>query len=99
MAKYNLTKGDHVVAKKWSGEEILGLFEYTYSDGSHCIFDVKTNKRFNTKRKDVREVTEEEEKEIKKILKEKKDYLKNAKIEDTPKEEENEELNIALAES
>ena len=77
MAKLTLVKGDHIVAKKWSGEEFIGIFEYGYQDGSHCVVEVSTNKRFNVKAKDVvRYTNEDEEKEIKKIIKERKIILK-----------------------
>lgn len=76
MGKLILVRGDHVVAKKWSGEEFLGVYEYGYLDGSHCIFAVGSNRRFNAKPNDVRLPTEEEEKEIKRIVNENKVKLK-----------------------
>ena len=96
MGKLILVKGDHVVAKKWSGEEFLGVFEYSYLDGSHCIFEVKSNRRFNAKPNDVRLPTDEEEKEIKRLIKDKKIKLKEPLT--TVKETaNNEELEMALA--
>lgn len=95
MAKLNLVKGDHVVAKKWSGEEFLGLYEYNYLDGSHCIFELGSHKRFNAKPKDVRLPSEDEEKEIKRLIKENKAYLKALK--EPQKETPNEELEMALS--
>ena len=84
MAKLTLVKGDHIVAKKWSGEEFIGIFEYGYQDGSHCVVEVSTNKRFNVKAKDVvRYTNEDEEKEIKRIIKERKIVLKETPNNDT----------------
>lgn len=95
MGKVILVKGDHVVAKKWSGEEFLGVYEYRYLDGSHCIFEVKSNRRFNAKPNDVRYPTDEEEKEIKRIIKDKKIKLKEPSP--TVNTTANEELEMALA--
>lgn len=72
MAKTEFSKGTCVRAKKWSGEEFFGVFEYTYEDGSHCVLDVSTTKRFNVKKDDLTLANEEEEKDIKKLMKEKK---------------------------
>jgi hypothetical protein len=96
MGKLILVKGDHVVAKKWSGEEFLGVYEYQYLDGSHCIFEVKSNRRFNAKPNDVRIPSNEEENEITRIIKEKKAILKSppTTVNTTVN---NEELEMALA--
>ena len=91
MGKTIFIKGDHVVAKNWSGEEFLGIYDYGYTDGQHCVMNVKTNRRFCCKPKDVRNATNDEENEIKKILKEKKAQVKKETL------EESEELEVALA--
>ena len=98
MAKETYVNGNHVVAKKWnaSSEEFLGIYEYDYSDGSHCVMEIKTNRRYNIKPKDVRNPTNEEEEEIKNLLKERKAILKEMKKEITEKKN-NEELDMALA--
>ncbi len=95
MAKVILTKGDCVVAKKWSGEEFLGIFEYSYLDGSHCVVDVKTNKRFNVKKNDIKLANEDEEKAIKKFVKENKVKVRE-NTETATKENTEDELEEAL---
>lgn len=92
MAKTILVKGDYVVAKKWSGEEFLGVYEYHYEDGEHCIMDVKTHKRFCAHKGDVKLANEEQEKNIKQMIKENKLIIKKM----MQQEEEN-ELEDALA--
>ena len=72
MAKTEFSKGACVRAKKWSGEEFFGVLEYTYDDGSHCVLEVSTAKRFNVKKDDLTLANEEEEKDIKKVMKENK---------------------------
>jgi hypothetical protein len=96
MAKVNLVKGDHIVAKKWSGEEFLGVYEYSYQDGSHCVIEVATNKRFNVKHKDFRMANEDEEKEIKKLVKENKTKIRE-NVEVATKGTQESELEDALA--
>lgn len=105
MAKINFSKGDCVKGKKWSGAEIKGIYEYAYDDGSHCVLEVSSGKRFNVKEKELQMADEEEAKELKKLQKEK--HLKLHDKADavstsknlSPKKEENksEELDIALA--
>lgn len=70
MAKTVFSKGDSVNAKKWSGTSFLGIYEHMYDDGSHCVLDVVSGKSFNVHPTDVKEATEEEAKEIKRIAKE-----------------------------
>lgn len=70
MAKTVFSKGDSVNAKKWSGTSFLGIYEHMYDDGSHCVVDVTTGKRFNVHPDDVKMASEEEAKEIKKLSKE-----------------------------
>jgi hypothetical protein len=97
MAREIYVKGNHVVAKKWyAHDEFLGIYEYGYQDGSHCVREIKTNKRFNVKPKDIRNPTNEEEEEIKKLLKKRKVLLKEMKKEVT-EEKNSEELEMALA--
>ena len=67
MAKTNISKGDCVKGKKWSGAEIIGVYEYAYDDGSHCVLDVTNGKRFNIKPKDLELASEDEAKDIKKM--------------------------------
>lgn len=70
MAKTVFSKGDSVNAKKWSGTSFLGIYEHMYDDGSHCVVDATTGKRFNVHPDDVKMASEEEAKEIKKLSKE-----------------------------
>lgn len=72
MANTILVKGDYVVAKKWNGEEIIGILDYTYTDGEHCVIDAKTKQRFCSHKNDVRLANEFEQNEIKKLTKEQK---------------------------
>ena len=72
MAKSLFSKGACVKAKKWSGQEFFGVLEYTYDDGSHCVLEVATSKRFNVKANDIELADEEAEKDIKKLMKENK---------------------------
>lgn len=96
MAKIKFTKGDCVTAKKWNGEEFIGLYEFTYDDGEHCIIDVKTNKRFCSHNKDVKLASDSEAKEIKQLAKENKTKpMEN--ISTTTETIDNEELEEALA--
>ena len=88
------TSGDYVLAKNWSGHKFIGLYEYTYTDGEHCIIDAKTNKRFCAHKHDVWHADEEQVKEIKKLVKENKISLKK---EETSGQEEQSELEDALA--
>jgi len=82
-----LQKGDYVAAKKLNGEEVLGIYEYMYTDGSRCVLDVKNNKRINANHSDVRAATEDEANTIKKLVKilnliDKTKDKKETKIED-----------------
>jgi hypothetical protein len=70
MAKTVFSKGDAVNAKKWSGTSFLGIYEQTYDDGSHCVVEVTSGKRFNVHLEDVKMASEEDAKEIKKLSKE-----------------------------
>jgi hypothetical protein len=89
--KINFIKGDCVSAKKWSGEEFLGIFEYTYDDGSYCVMDASNNRHFNVLKGCIKHATEEQEKTIRVLVKE-----RNVKI-TTPKTEvNNAELEYAL---
>ena len=77
MAKSLFSRGACVRAKKWSGQEFFGVLEYTYDDGSHCVLEVATAKKFNVKKDDLTLANEEEEKDIKKLMKENKLKLGN----------------------
>ena len=68
-------KGDYVSAKNWSGEHLLGIYEYQYLDGEHCITNAKNGRKFCAHHHDVRMATEEQVKEIKKLMKENKDPI------------------------
>lgn len=72
MAKTVISKGACVKAKKWSGDEFFGVLEYTYDDGSHCVLEVATAKKFNVKPNDIELADEEAEKDIKKMMKDNK---------------------------
>ena len=70
MAKTEFSKGDAVVGKKWSGATVYGILEYSYDDGSHCVLEASSGKRFNVKVNELQLATEEEEKDIKRLFKE-----------------------------
>ena len=92
----NLVKGNFVSAKKWSGEHFLGVYEYTYDDGSHCVLEVSTYKCFNVRKGCIKHATEEQEKEIKALLKERKIASAEKKAE-SKKETSDEEFESVLA--
>ena len=69
MKKNTFTKGDLVSAKKWSGEHFLGIYMHSYDDNSHLVKDAKTKREFNVLKGNVKHASEEEEKEIKQLLK------------------------------
>ena len=67
MSKINsLKKGDMVSAKKFSGEEFLGLYEHGYDCGDHCIFDGV--KKYCVKHNTVKKATPEQEEIIKETI-------------------------------
>ena len=72
MIKKVLLKGDYVSAKTWNGNEIIGILEYTYTDGEHCVIDAVTGKKFCCHREDVKLASELEQARIKRIQTEKK---------------------------
>lgn len=84
MSKKTFTNKEIVKCKKWDGEEFHGMYLYTYNDGTHCVLEAKTNKRFNVLEDDIEEVSEEKAKEVKKLI---KDYEAEAK-----RKEEDDEL-------
>lgn len=102
MAKHNFVKGDCVRAKKWSGESFLGMYEHTYDDGSHCVVDPSTGKRFNVLKPQLKMATDEEAKEIKRLVKENnievRDKVFNTRVGHS-KIEQDSELEAALAAS
>lgn len=69
MANKNLNLKDKVKAKKWNGEEFIGILEYEYKDGSYCVSD-KNGRRFNIKHNDIKPHSENLKEELK-ILTEK----------------------------
>ena len=98
MAKGNFTTGDCIIAKRLDGIVFKGLFEYEYNDGSFCIVDVNTNRKYLCKRNDVKMATEDEAKEIKHLAKVNHTTLKERNQHITTNEEtSDEELEEALA--
>ena len=65
-------KGDYVIAKTWSGIEKMGILDYTYTDGEHCVIEASTNRRFCSHKNDVRKARQDEAEKIKLLLKESK---------------------------
>lgn len=65
MSIDNFERGDYVVAKKFNGEEVIGVYEYPYLDGSHCVKNIKDNHRCCTKKGCIRKATSEEIEEMK----------------------------------
>ena len=64
MGKSNkFKKGDMVNAKKVNGEHFLGIYEYEYDCGDHCVFD--GNKKFCVNHNAVKKASTEEEEIIK----------------------------------
>ena len=81
MAKVNYhKKGTLVSAKKFNGETVLGIYQHSYDDGSHCISDGK--KKWCINPKDLRLANEEETKIIQEtIIKPQREAEKKAKAE------------------
>ena len=81
MAKVNYhEKGTLVSAKKFNGETVLGIYQHSYDDGSHCISDGK--KQWCINHKDLRLANEEETKIIQEtIIKPQREAEKKAKAE------------------
>lgn len=69
MSKETFSHGDYVVGIKWNGEEIMGTYNYSYSDDMHCMVNAKDKRTFLTRRNAVRKATNEEIKKIKNYLK------------------------------
>ena len=99
MAKTEFKQGDAIVGKKWSGNPIIGIYEYTNADGSHTVLDVENERRFNIKVGDLKLASDTEAATIKKMFK-----LKNLKLSDKPqkitfgkKPKKEEEFEILLA--
>lgn len=86
MAKtYKFSKGDLVSGKKWNGEHFIGVYQYEYDCGDHCIFD--GNKQYCIHKKDCHTANEEEQELIKEnIVKPMREKAKTAK---KAKQEEN----------
>lgn len=66
MNQETFSQGDYVVAKKWDGSEIMGIYEYPYLDGTDCITNAKDNHRCCTQKGSVRKATTQEENIIRK---------------------------------
>lgn len=88
MTKLNKFKKDEMVsAKKFNGEEFLGLYELEYDCGDHCIFDGA--KKFCVKHNAVKKATPEEEEIIKEtIIKPMREEKKRKALEELKKEQE-----------
>jgi hypothetical protein len=87
MAKIVFNHGDYVKARKWSGHTFLGIYEHTYDDGSHCVLDAESGKRFNSHPHDVKMASDEEIEQIKTLIKNNKNIEVNKKPQETPKED------------
>ena len=99
MEKVEFKQGDAVIGKKWSGNPIIGIYEYTNTDGSHIVLDVENERRFNIKVGDLKLASDTEAATIKKMFK-----LKNLKLSEKPqkitfgkKTKKEEEFEILLA--
>ncbi len=68
MAKTEFKQGDAIIGKKWSGNPIIGIYEYTNPDGSHTVLDVESGRRFNIKIGDLKLASETESSMIKKAF-------------------------------
>jgi hypothetical protein len=81
VAKSNsYKKGTMVSAKKFTGEEFLGLYQHSYDDGSHCVSD--GSKNWCCHPKDVKLANEEESKIIQEtIIKPQREAEKRKKLE------------------
>lgn len=67
MSKLNkFKKGELVSAKKLNGEKILGIYQYEYDCGDHCI-SIGT-KKYCVQKNPVKKATEEEEKIIQETI-------------------------------
>ena len=80
MSNTEFKQGDAVIGKKWNGSPIIGVYEYTHDNGSHCVLDVETERRFNIKIGDLKLASETEAETIKKAFE-----LKKLKITEKPK--------------
>ena len=82
MAKVNYhKKGTLVSAKKFNGETVLGIYEHSYDDGSHCISDGQ--KKWCINPNDLRLANEEETKIIQEtIIKPRREAEKKRKAEE-----------------
>lgn len=83
-------KGAMISAKKFNGEEFLGVYQYTYDDGSHCVSD--GTKKWCCKPRDVKPANDEESKIIQEtIIKPQREAEKRKRLE--------EEVALAVTES
>ena len=100
MAKTEFKQGDAVIGKKWNGNPIIGIYEYTNPDGSHTVLDVESGRRFNIKIGDLKLASETESAMIKKAF-EMKGFKLTRKVEKisfgSKKTKKEEEFDILLA--
>ena len=61
-------KGCYVSGKKWNGQNILGIYLYTFNDNSYCVLDIKTQKKFNVKQQQLKLANTQEIIIIKKFI-------------------------------
>ena len=67
MTKLNKFKKDEMVsAKKFNGEEFLGLYEHEYDCGDHCVSN--TTIKFCVHKNKIKKATPEEEEIIKETI-------------------------------
>ena len=100
MAKTEFKQGDAILGKKWSGDPIIGIYEYTNPDGSHTVLDVESGRRFNIKIGDLKLASDTEADMIKKAFE-----MKGFKLAEKPekisfgsrKTKKQEEFDILLA--
>ena len=78
MEKVEFKQGDAVIGKKWSGNPIIGIYEYTNTDGSHIVLDVENERRFNIKVGDLKLASDTEAATIKKMFKRQFYCLRNS---------------------
>ena len=99
MIKKVLLKGDYVSAKTWNGNEIIGILEYTYTDGEHCVIDAVTGKKFCCHREDVKLASELEQARIKRIQTEKKFLVGRTYLPTKPEKEEEKNIKLLMKEN
>ena len=73
------TKGCYVSGKKWNGQNILGIYLYTFNDNSYCVLDITTQKKFNVKQQQLKLANKQEIIIIKKTINDKHIIICNDK--------------------